>query len=393
MPRKLRLAAGALALVLTLTWLVSPKARSVMNWTYVHRLATYPWSAPVTTVSFYNPLERVEGGDGQFLMRVSRTDPLGASTRAQLDEFAKASRSAALIVVRNVSRQKDPEVLYEYYDYPDADPKPGRTRLSDSNSMAKTPLGLLIGIALSQGKIASLDEPVSSYITEWQGDERRSIRIRHLLRMTSGLRNQNSKTFPLSDLAVMHLGTQLQPFALSIPAAEPPGTRYEYNNVNSEILAIILERVYGRRYTQILSEQLWKPLAAKDAFIWLDHDGGQARTYCCLFANPIDWARLGLLFLDRGEVDGKQVVPASWIDEMLKPSSFNPSFGAHLWLGTPEKKFEAPGLYMISGLGEQHVFILPRQKIVIVRVGEKDKTWRWEENYLPNLVSRALPRS
>src|SRR3954463_5986605 len=126
MPRKLLLSAGALVLLLAATWLASPKAGSVLNWTYFHRLATYPFSAPVTTVSWYDPLEKVEGGDGPFLRRLTRTDPLGASTRGKLDEFFKASRSAALLVVRSVGRDRDPEVLYEKLNYaPSAFDRPG----------------------------------------------------------------------------------------------------------------------------------------------------------------------------------------------------------------------------------------------------------------------------
>jgi CubicO group peptidase (beta-lactamase class C family) len=386
----------ALGAALAVLYGTDPKTRSVLNWTYFARFFSYPRSKPVTSVDWYQPVEKVVGGDGPMLRRIRKTDPLGASVRAKLDEFAKASSSEALLVIRAAGRraQDDPELLYEYIDpaAPLGD-RPGRHLLTDGNSMAKTAVGLLVGVAIAQGKIDSLDEKASRFLPEWRNDGRRDITIRHLLAMQSGLRNQNSKTFPLSDLAVMHLGTKLEPFVLSIPAAEPPGKRYEYNNVNSQVLGVILERVYGQRYSTLLSEHLWKPIAAQDSFLWLDHESGLARTYCCLMATAYDWGRIGLLLLSGGRAGKKQIVPRGWVSEMLKPSSAAKEFGLHLFLGTPAKGYEARGLYFLSGLAEQHVWVIPEEKVVIVRVGEKAKPWSWEESYVPNLVWRALPHS
>jgi CubicO group peptidase (beta-lactamase class C family) len=396
--RKIAIVALALAASLAYLYATNAKARSVLSRAYFERFLFYPRSKPVTSVGWYEPSERVEGGNGPMIRRLRRMDPLGASLRAKLDEFAKASTTQSLLVVRAVGKRRppddDPELLYEY-ENPAADPgdRPGRHLLTDGNSMAKTVLALLTGVALSQGKISSLDEKAVAFLPEWRGDERREITIRELLTMTSGLRNQDSKSFPLSDLAVMHLGSQLEPFALSIPAVESPGKRFEYNNVNSQVLGIILERAYGRRYASLLSELLWKPMAAQDAFLWLDHEGGQARTYCCLIAAAFDWARIGLLMLSGGRANGSQVVPREWISQMITPAPTSKDYGLHVWIGTPEKTYEARGLYYLSGLGRQHVWIIPDEKVVIVRVGEKAEPWSWEDSYVPNLVWRALPHS
>jgi CubicO group peptidase (beta-lactamase class C family) len=393
---KIMIVAFALGALMAFTYAFSPRARSILSWTYVTRYLTYPLKRPVTSVDWYQPVEKVEGGDGPMLRRIRKTDPLGASVRDKLTQYAKATDTEALLVVRAAAPRRgldlDPELIFEYVD-PSAskDALPGHRLLTDGNSMAKTPLGLLLGIALSQGKIASLDEKAATYLPEWREDGRKDITIRQLLTMSSGLRNWDSKRFPLSDLAVMHLGTQLEDFALSIPAVESPGNRYEYNNVNSQVLGIILERAYHRRYASLLSELLWKPIAAQDAYLWLDHEGGQARTYCCLMASAYDWARVGLLLLKGGQAEGKQVVPRDWVAQMIKPGPLSPQFGMHLFHATPDKGYAGPGTYYLSGLGQQHVWVIPEQKIVIVRVGEKHEPWNFEEAYLPNLVWQTLP--
>jgi CubicO group peptidase (beta-lactamase class C family) len=385
LPALLGLSLGALAAA----YVTSAKARSVLNWTYFRRFVTYPRSRPVTSFAWYSPMERVEGGGGVFMRRLSRTDPLGANVRAELDTFARESQSDAVLVVRSLGPRHDPEVLYEYraeHESPNV--------ATDSNSMAKGPVGLLVGIAIAQGKISSVDDPVSRYLPEWADarDPRSKITISDLLQMSSGLRNQDSQSNPLSDLVVMHLGAFLEPFALSIPSVESPGVHHVYNNVNSQILTIVLERVYGERYSHLLSRLLWKSVAAWDAGLWLDHPGGLARTYCCLFARPHDWARIGLLLLWRGNVNGRQVVPADWIDRMISPSRTSPEFGSNIWLPKHDETYDAEGLYYLAGKSQQHVFVLPHQNVVIVRVGEKPKSWKWTTPYLPNLISRALPR-
>jgi hypothetical protein len=366
-----RLARSLLLLFLALLAIAAasslgPKARSVLSLGYVERLISYPRERPVTTTGWYHPLERVPGGGGRPL-RKSRG--LSQEALAKLAEHARTTDTAALLVTRGQ------EILFEY-------PEDSSKILTDSNSMAKTPLGLLYGIALSEGKISSIDDPAARYLPEWASDARSKITLRQLLAMTAGLRKQDSRTFPLSDIAVMHLGTRLSPFALSIPAAEEPGRRHEYNNVNSQILAEVLTRAYGQRYATLLSEKLWKWIATDDAFVWLDREGGAARTYCCLFARPADWARLGGLMLSGGRVGTRQVVPRQWILDMTKRTPLAENYGLHVWIG--------PDFHYMDGRSKQRVYMLPKSGAVVVRVGENVKGW--EEGLLPGIVAEGLKR-
>jgi CubicO group peptidase (beta-lactamase class C family) len=177
---------------------------------------------------------------------------------------------------------------------------------------------------------------------------------------------------------------------------EETGRRYDYNNVNFQVLGFVLEAATGRRYADYLSEKLWKPIGASDAAVWLDREGGTARTFGYLFARTEDWARLGLLLLHEGRRDGKAVVPSDFIREMLKPSPTEPTYGLGIWLANDEHQrqdreppFGVPGIFYLDGRFKQRVYVIPSRDLVIVRVGENAKGW--EESALPNAVLKGIP--
>src|SRR5262249_57833906 len=120
----------------------------------------------------------------------------------------------------------------------------------------------------------------------------------------SGLRPMGEYEDPLSDACYLALGTNARYVVDNAPAVFEPGQYYDYNNVNYQALGFVLEAATGRRYAEYLSEKLWKPIGAGDAAVWLDREGGSARTFGYLFANPADWAPLGVLLLHEGASDG-----------------------------------------------------------------------------------------
>jgi CubicO group peptidase (beta-lactamase class C family) len=182
----------------------------------------------------------------------------------------------------------------------------------------------------------------------------------------------------------------------NVPAVEEPGRRFDYNNVNFQVLGVVLEAATGRRYADYLSEKLWKPIGAGDAAVWLDREGGTARTFGYLFADPVDWARLGLLLLHEGEIQGKTVVPNVFVREMLKPSPTEQTYGLGIWLADNEHQlrqeeasFAAPGVFYLDGRFKRRVYVVPSRELVIVRVGENARGW--DEAALPNAVLKGLP--
>jgi CubicO group peptidase (beta-lactamase class C family) len=352
------------------------------HWTFLARMLTYP-DRPVTDAAWYRPREAVRGSPGDELPAASGSQ-IRPDALARAAEYAERKNSSALLVVHHG------ELVAEHYwrgQTPDS--------LTNSMSMAKTVVALLVGVALAEGKIESVDEPAAKYLTEWSGDGRRRITIRHLLEMASGLADAEHDDDPFSAIGTMYLGTDSLAVVARTPLACEPGSRFDYNSINTQALSIILERATGRRYADYLSEKVWQPLGASDASVWLDGPGGEAKTFCCLFATARDWARVGLLLLHEGRVAGRQVVPAEWVRQMLTPSAREPDYGLHIWLGRQgvrredrDEEFLADDVAYLDGKMKQRVYVVPSSDLVIVRVGEQARGW--DDAYLPNAVLRGL---
>ncbi|HEY9889709.1 MAG TPA: serine hydrolase, partial [Candidatus Obscuribacterales bacterium] len=317
MLRKLaqRFALPTIALLLAL-------ALTLVDWRFVSRALTYP-DAPIMAVEWYRPQAAIAGQPSAPPLPQATTPPAPALAAA-LDEvaaYAAARNSTGLLVLH-----RGAIVLEQYWQGYD------ETALFNSMSMAKSVVGLLVGQAIAEGYLPSLDVPAANYLPEWRGDERATITLRDLIYMQSGLRNERSTTSPTSDLVQLYLRSNAEKTALHIPLVRPPGQRFEYNNVNSQILAIVLERATGVTYTDYLSSRLWQPLGAADGSVWLDRPQGLAKTFCCLFATARDWARVGQMLLQGGRMGDRQVVPAGWVREMLVPSPLETTFGKHIWV-------------------------------------------------------------
>ncbi len=354
----------------------------IHEWTYIMRTLTYP-DDQVTDVGWYEPREPVRGGEHADLP-VAASPAIPAAALAEAEEFARSRNSSALLLVHRG------EIVAEHYwrGHDVAAP-------TNSMSMAKTVVALLVGIAIAEGAIGSVDEPAGRYLSEWEKDDRRRITIRHLLQMTSGLDNPDHEEDPTSDIGYMYLGTDSPYIVARVQAAREPGVRFEYNSTNTQALSMILERATRRRYADYLSEKLWRPVGARDASVWLDEDGGSAKAFCCLFATARDWARLGQLILDEGRAGGRQVVPAGWVRAMTTPSPAEPDYGYHIWLGNDgcrrddhEEPFLGSGVTWLDGRHKQRVYIVPSHELVVVRVGEKGRDW--DEAALPNMLLRGL---
>jgi CubicO group peptidase (beta-lactamase class C family) len=352
------------------------------EWTYISRMRSHP-ARSILDVAWYQPKQVVPGVEHPVPLPVA--DGLAPDAFAEAARLAESKNAAALLVVH-----RGRLVLERHWN----GSRPGDR--TNSASMAKTVTAVLIGIAVAEGKIASIDEPAASWIPAWQGDARSRITLRHLLQMHAGLKPMGEYEEPYSDASYLALGTDARHVVDNVPAEAEPGQRFDYNNVNFQALGVVLESATGRRYADYLSEKLWKPIGAGDAAVWLDREGGSARTFGYLFADPADWARLGLLLLHEGECDGKAVVPRAFVREMLKPSPTEPTYGLGIWLADDEHRrreeevpFAAPGVLYLDGRFKQRVYVVPSRDLVIVRVGENARGW--EESTLPNAVLKGLP--
>ncbi len=275
----------------------------------------------------------------------------------------------------------------------------------ETASMHKSILGLAFGLAIAEGHIKSVDDPVSLYLPEWRDDPRGAITIRNLLNMASGFVPYPFSQNPYSDSRQLIWGMRLEKLMLALESVRPPGSWFYYANVNSQLLGVIFERATGRRYGDFVSDRLWQPLGADDAHVWLDRPNGLARTYASFLARPRDWLRLGLLIKDSGRFNGRQIVSENWITAMTSPSEREPNYGYQIWLSNEDVRkryynedrtgigftiaepFLSDDVVYFDGIGGQRVFISTSDDYVIVRTGPQRLDW--DEAVLPNAVARA----
>lgn len=347
---------------------------------------------PFPTLDRLYPQETVPGAETP--LAVPTADAASRTiTAAALDEavaFAQASNSTSLIVSHKGVIQ-----LEKYWN------GEGAGQVVYSFSMHKSIVALLIGIAIDEGLIGSIDDPLAEYLPEWQGDPRELITLRHALQMNSGLEPMSFPANPFSKHVKRQIGTDLAGTALSFRLHDEPGSEFDYNGVNPTLLVMVLEQATGRRYAAYLSEKLWQPLGNEDASVWLDRPGGLARGATSLYAKPMDWLRIGEMLLNKGRADGRQVIPEDWLAALTTPSPTNPRYGLLTWIGTDyveqrtleafegfaavaETPFDAGDIIYFDGLGGQRVYVIPSAQLVIVRTGVL--AWEWNDTRLPNLV-------
>ncbi len=279
------------------------------------------------------------------------------------------------------------------------------TVISDTASMNKSITGLMVGYAIEDGAINSLDDPVSMYLPEWAGDERGNITVRNLLHMSSGLKVDPFTFNPFSRNADLFYGSNLAKTVLETERFEEPGARFQYSSINSQLLGLIVERATGKRLAELVSEKLWKPLGAADASLWLDREGGAAHAFCCFHTTPREWLRLGILLANGGALGDERIIPGDWLSLMTTPSPNNPQYGFQVWLGAdfvgertyndlaalkiPHKEpFEASDVIFLDGSNGNRLIVIPSKELVIVRTGGFNLTY--EESFIPNTLIRGI---
>lgn len=268
-----------------------------------------------------------------------------------------------------------------------------------SASMLKTVVALTLGVAIKDGLVRSVDQPVSDYLTEWRGDTRRSITFRNLLEMSSGLEHP---VFGSVTARALLMSDDVIEAGLTLQLVDRPGVTFDYNTTNVTLLMEAIHRAVGRPFATYLSDKLWRPLGAGEAVMSGDKSG---HTTPSVLASADDWLRIGVLIAQRGRWHARQLVPAPWISRMETPSPTNVNYGWLTWLGSPpgtarsygpktafsalhSEPFIAPDMVYLDGFGGQRVYITVSQKLVIVRTGAARADW--DDAILPNAIGRAI---
>jgi CubicO group peptidase (beta-lactamase class C family) len=286
-----------------------------------------------------------------------------------LEEYLDASGTTAFLVIH------DDRLLYErYFDGYD------ESSIHTSFSMAKSFASALVGIAIDEGHINSVNEPITNYIPELlEKDERfESITIRHLLTMSSGIKYEEGGDLHWSEEAddtKTYYATDLRKLALENSRIEgKPGEYFEYNNYNPLLIGMILERATGMSVSRYLQQKLWKPMGMEADGSWsLDStENGFEKMESGVNARARDFARFGMLFAEEGNWEGRQLISRGWVEESTRAdTSTDPSqdYQYFWWVNTPEGEthhFSARGNY------GQYIYVAPEKDLVIVRLGKEE---------------------
>ncbi|MCU0485311.1 MAG: beta-lactamase family protein [Anaerolineales bacterium] len=282
-----------------------------------------------------------------------------------LESFLAETRTQAFLVIQ------DDTILYERYFL-----GVQRDSLVTSYSVAKSFDSALIGIAIQEGYIQSVDEPITNYIPELAERDPRfqEIQIRHLLMMGSGLRYDTRRWSSSGDDNLTYEFNDLRHLALTeTEVVEQPGLTFVYNNYNPLLLGMILERATGRPVSTYLQEKLWTPLGMQYDGSWsLDSEkSGFEKMESGINARAIDFAKFGRLYLNGGVWDGAQIVPADWVAVSTRDNGLildAPIYYGYMWWGEKCNP-DSQDFFALGNFG-QFIYISPAKNLIVVRNAE-----------------------
>jgi CubicO group peptidase (beta-lactamase class C family) len=282
--------------------------------------------------------------------------------KSLLTEIEKFDPAALLVI-------KHDEIVYEKYwgDY-------NENSLTNSFSVAKTFIGLLIGIAIDEGKINSVDDPVGNYLPQYKDNP--ELTIKELLTMSSGINFDESYKSPFGHMAKAYYGTDIEKLNEDYEVTETPGENWRYLGGNTIILSLVLEKVIGTTISEYMSKKVWQPIGAKNAALWsLDKKDGREKAYCCFYSNARDFARIGKLYLNKGIWNKRRIVSQDYINDATcsayylkdrdgKPVDF---YGYQMWM----TYYNDMDIFYARGIQGQFIIVIPDRELVIVRLGHE----------------------
>lgn len=317
-----------------------------------------------------------------------------------LDDYYNRSSVLGFLVLKD-----NQIVLEQYFHGADADSR------FLSNSMAKSILSVLIGVAISEGKIGSVQDPVEKYLPYLSPSGYHNVSIKNALQMASGIKFQEDYLKPDADVHrlvadLVRGGESFKDLAASLRSKRKPGIRFEYQSINTEVLGLALEEATGKPLNDYAEENLWKKIGAQsDAFFYRSRLQENTCAFGCLNATLRDYARFGLMAMNGGRLGDNRVVPESWIRESTTPDEVylkpKPNlkddvtrigYQYQWWIPYGgDRAFVAMGIY------GQMIYVNPAKHVVIVQTSawkEPDTDAQWDESLkcFDAIVVKLTPR-
>lgn len=296
------------------------------------------------------------------------------SLEEQIDSSLLGTKTSVFLIIKNDS------IIYQHLSE--------GTNLADkqpSFSMVKSFVGALVGIAIDRGEIKSTSELVIKYLPELaKNDERfQRLTIQHVLDMKSGF-DFNERVFnPFSKIVRMYYGADLVKMVRKLKMKREPNTVFEYQSINTQVLAMILEKATGKKLQFLLQEYLWKPLGTESDALWSLDNNGHIKSFCCMYATALDFAKFGRLYLNDGNWEGKQIISKQWVHLTIDPDSLAKNrYKNQFWSAKNYRSFDdvnslnkEPKVYdfKAQGMFNQSIYVNPQNKVIIVRLGGRQK--------------------
>lgn len=299
----------------------------------------------------------------------------GEKKTIPFDTFLEKHKTVAFLVIQ------DDTIQYERYFK-----KYTKESIVPSFSMAKSVISILIGCAIEDRLIHSVNDPVTAYLPHLATNGFDKVNIEHLLQMTSGLNFNEGYTNPFGHAATFYYGLNLRKVISKLKLKTVPGQGFDYVSGNTQLLGAILEKVLkNKTITTYFQEKIWSQLDMEYDASWsLDKKkNGMEKTFCCINARARDYAKIGRLYLNKGNWNGKQLVPENWVISSTKVDENEGSawyYQYQWWL--PSKD----GDFMAQGILGQYIYVNPAKKLIIIRLGKNTGGIRWG-NFFVSLAS------
>jgi CubicO group peptidase (beta-lactamase class C family) len=353
-----------------------PAGGAILSWTPAQQLYGYRNMEKVTPVHVVKRGEHV------------RQLPPGKAIDPTWTWNGKPQTVAGYMAAMNTSgvvALKDGKIVLERYGM-------GRTATErwTSFSVAKSVTATLVGAAIREGYIKSLEDPVATYIPELKGSGYDGVTVRQLITMTSGVKWNEDYTDPKSDVAQAGFSTDapgLNPivsYMRKLPRETAPGSKFVYKTGETDLAGILVSNAVGKPLSQYLSEKIWAPYGMEQDAVWVDDVAGHERGGCCLSMTVRDYARIGQFMLEGGQAGGKPVVPDGWVADATRahitfpPGGVETGYGYFWWI--------IPGGYAAEGIFGQQIFIYPADRLVIAinsawPAASVDQMWKAQQAF------------